>query len=307
MRFSGLALLAAAALALARPAPSAAQQIQCPEGSQFNGAFCERIFETPAWTGHAAALSANALLGGLTAGVMQALRGGDFRDGFTRGALGGAVLYAGKRIAVQRFDGAGLVGREIGAVGSSIVRNAADGVGTFERLVLPLGPVRLYVTPGQSPAVRARLDAVTAGRIAYGIWEERLDFDAELSLSAGAPVFRAPEALLKSRSESDSTAANGLEMAGVLFLADVEAYGRKNFAKTFAHERVHVLQDDYVFLVWNDPAENWVLDRVPGGGMVGRFLDFNLSNQMRGVVGRAIGERENYPWEIEAEFLERHR
>src|SRR5688500_10942351 len=102
------------------------------------------VLTTPTWVGQFTVAGANALLSGVTAGVIQELRGGSFSDGFARGALGGVVIYAGKRVAMDRFAGAGLLGREVAAVGTSMVRNAADGVGLLDRVVLPVGPVRVY-------------------------------------------------------------------------------------------------------------------------------------------------------------------
>ena len=45
----------------------------------------------PSWAAHAAVLTTNMVVGGLTAGLIQELRGGSFKDGFTRGALGGSI------------------------------------------------------------------------------------------------------------------------------------------------------------------------------------------------------------------------
>src|SRR5512133_49653 len=67
----------------------------------------------PHWAGELASIGGNALLGGLSAGIMQELRGGSFRSGFTRGALGGTAIYVGKRIDAERFEGAGLLGRQV--------------------------------------------------------------------------------------------------------------------------------------------------------------------------------------------------
>ena len=71
----------------------------------------ERTARPLAWPGELEFLSGNAALGGLTAALIQKLRGVSFWEAFVDGALGGAVAYAGKRIAVERFYGAGLVGR----------------------------------------------------------------------------------------------------------------------------------------------------------------------------------------------------
>ena len=110
----------------------------------------ERAAGPPTWVGELAFLSGNAALGGLTAALIRELRGGSFWEAFLDGALGGAVVY-----------GAGLAGREVAAVGTSIVRNASDGRGTLEQLVLPIGVARLYlqgVNTSVAP-VRARVSS----------------------------------------------------------------------------------------------------------------------------------------------------
>lgn len=87
----------------------------------------------------------NALLGGATAAGMRLIRGESASESwsaFWTGTLGGGVTYAGKRVAVERFGGAGFLGRELATVGGSMVRNASAGRGVLEELVLPVGPVR---------------------------------------------------------------------------------------------------------------------------------------------------------------------
>lgn len=306
MKLHSLAMLLLVVLAL-RPASTAAQQTSCPEGSRFNGNFCERIFEMPTWVGHSAALGANALLGGLAGGIAQELRGGEFRDGFSRGVLGGVVLWAGKRVAVQRGDAAGIAGRQIGAVGASIVRNAGEGRGTFSQLVFPVGPARLYVRTDGRPRLHAKLDLVALAWTAYAVAEDELEFEPRESLRSGAIVFHTTGRLLLADDSEGRPIAGGSEAAGVILASDVPAYGSGFLRRSIRHERVHVLQDDYIFLAVHDPIETWVLQQVPHGRTFDRYFDVNLSNSIRALVGLAIPERENQPWELEAEFLERHR
>ena len=82
-------------------------------------------WSAPQWVGDVTFLGLNALTSGLSAGLLQVVRGESFTDGFARGALGGSVHYAGMRISAQRFDGAGLLGRQVSAAGISMVRNAS--------------------------------------------------------------------------------------------------------------------------------------------------------------------------------------
>jgi hypothetical protein len=283
------------ALLMAWPRTAAAQ---C---SLFGETACP--VDAPRWVGEFATLSANAFVAGMTAGLTQQLRGRSFADGFVRGALGGIVIYGGKRLVVERFDGAGLLGREVAAVGSSMVRNASDGVGLFEQLVLPVGPVRLYVRPAER-AVQPKLDALAFAWTIYGIAEPELSFDAGESLSAGAPVFLTDGKVLRS-SNVDSTHAAGVTVSGVILLADVPAMGAAFRARAFAHERVHVLQGDHIFATWTDPLESWLLRDVPGSRQVGRWADLGVSTDVFRVFSLLFDDYDERPWEMEAAFLAR--
>jgi hypothetical protein len=276
------------------PAPASGQcsmfgEVQCP-------------LDAPRWVGEFATLSANALVGGLTAGLARTLRGGSFGDGFVRGALGGAVVYGGKRLAAERFEGAGLAGREVAAVGSSMVRNAADGAPLLERLVLPFGPVRLYVRPA-ARSVRPKLDALALGWTLYGVLESELTFDLGSSLSAGAPVFATDGKVI--RTSGDTLHAGGLAVSGVILLADVPAFGDVFLARALAHERVHVLQGDHIFTMWTDPLWEWVLPELPGGRVVDSIADVDLSSAVFRLMAVLFPDHDDRPWELEAAFLAR--
>jgi hypothetical protein len=89
---------------------------------------------------------------------------------------------------------------------------------------------------------------------------------------------------------------------GSIFLSDIPESQR---AHTFAHERAHVLQIDWLFLAWSDPMESWILKRVPLGSTLYRYADFNvLAGALFGGAYELFdvdhGDRFH---EIEAEFL----
>jgi hypothetical protein len=60
--------------------------------------------------------------------------------------------------------------------------------------------------------------------------------------------------------------------------------------------------------VWSDPAESWILKRVPGGSTLYRYLDIDyVAAYTRSLLYQAINvRREKRFGEIEAGFLE-HR
>lgn len=255
----------------------------------------------PAWTGELAAAGANALLGGLSAGVMHKLNGGSFSDAFVRGFAGGAVIYGGKRIAAERFGGAGLVGREVAAVGISMVRNAGDGIGVFDRIVLPLGPVRLYARTGER--LRLRPDLTAVGWLVWGILEPELQIDAGMSISAGTPVFLTDNRILLA--DGDSTHAGGVVMSGLVYLADVPAFGRDYARRVFEHERIHVIQNDQIFLTMTDPLEDAVIGRIPFLQHTVKYVDINLASVFINALGSRIPKHLDRPWETEAIFFSR--
>ena len=250
-------------------------------------------------------LSVNAALNGLSAGVVQKLRGGSFQDGFARGALGGGITYAGKRISVGRWNGAGLVGREIAAVGGSITRNAAEGRSTLDELIFPLGFVRLRVDPGAESPVRATLDLHGFLWTAYAVLSPELEWDAGASLSAGAPVFRAPGRIIDWAGVADNDGlVLGFAPAGTILLSDDPLY-RERMPTTFAHERVHVLQYDQLFFTVGSPLQRWIAPKVPGGETASRYVDIDLAAPF--VYGMLLvgGEHSERAWEREAYFFAR--
>jgi len=242
------------------------------------------------------------MIGGLTAGLVQHFRGGSFRDGFTRGMLGGAVAYAGKRASAERFAGAGVLGRMVAAAGASGVRNASEAAPLFSRLTLPVGPVWLDVSPAEG-SITARLDAVALGWLIYGIAEPELALDWGETLSSGAPVFETDGKLLELR--GDSVHAAGLTNAGIIFIADIPAYGTNYRERYLAHERIHVLQEDQLAIQWTDPALAWAARRVPLLREIDRHIAYNLSTEILRTLGSVISRHGDRPWELEAIFFAR--
>ena len=249
---------------------------------------------------HAATAAANAALGGLTAGVLRRVRGGSFREGFWAGAAGGALVYAGKRVAVQRWDGAGLLGRELAAVGASVTWNASSGRGAFDRVMLPVGPVRLYLRADSGLRVTPKLDVAAVVATAVVATRPRTGVDWGESLSSGALVFR--------RLDPDGTVEwEGAQVAGVVVIRERPSFVPHDGAEpspddALAHERVHVLQQDQVYLLWGAPLEDALVRGSRRGQAIRRHLDFGTDVLLLGVGVAAIdyGSR---PWEREAYFL----
>ncbi len=255
----------------------------------------------PRWMGDVAFVGTNALFGGLSAGLMQHLEGGDFRDGFTRGAFGGVTAYAGRRIAAAEFSGAGLVGRQVSAVGSSVVRNAGEGRPSLERLVFPVGPVRLYVDRARETEVRPRVAVYDLAWLVTFATRSETKVDWSQSLSSGAPVFRSPQRSFK---DHRGEAVDGLAAGGSIGLSD--AFDDR-LRQVVPHERVHVLQHDFAFLVWSDPVEKRLLESHRWTRGLARHVDLGLLFPLlrNGVYRGFDVPHSRQLAEIEAMFLDR--
>ena len=240
--------------------------------------------------GHLVSFGVNTAIGALTGGIGNSARGGSFWRGFVIGAGGGAIVYAGKRITAERFSGAGLLARETAAVGTSIVANAATNRGAFERLVLPIGPARLYLTRDSTESSRLKIDLPAIIIAAYYGVHSDTELDLGLSFSAGAPVF-------VDRADGMGTAT---ESIGVIRLPNATD------ENTRAHEQVHVSQTDFTFLAWSEPLERRVFSRYNATRTLRRYVDFRLDGFL--LLGlNAMIPHASRPWEQEADFLSRDR
>lgn len=245
-------------------------------------------------------IGANAVVGGLTSGLTALARGEPFLRSFSGGLAGGSVHYLGKRIAVGRAPGAGLSGRLVGAVGMSMVRNAGEGRGLLDRLLLPVGPVVVdWMTVPDSSRVRARLHLGRTVFLGVLAWHDELRIDWGETLLTGAPVFRTRDRLLWDAAGS----RGGLELFGSISIRDRQERTALEEARLIAHERVHVLQDDFLTYAMADPVEDWLLELVPGGGAIAEYVDFGLVYLgMGGLLLMAL-PYEDRPWENEASHL----
>jgi hypothetical protein len=209
------------------------------------------------------------------------------------------VSFAGRRLSAERFGGAGLLGREVSAVGASVVRNASDARPSLDRILFPIGPVHVYIDRSAPRHVRAKLNLYSASRMIGAALAPGPHFDLGRSLSAGAPVFRTRY----QRFISHGDTVVGMMGGGTIFLSgplDPENGG------VFAHERVHVLQEDFLFYTWSDPIEQWVATRSRVGSAIYRYIDFGVTMPYvtQGFYGALDIEQRDQPSELEAEFFE---
>lgn len=277
--------------------PAAAQELCLAGNTQTLASRCEppRGAGSPRLAGHAATLGANAVIGGLTAGIAQASDGKPFWRGFVRGALGGSIVYSGKLVGGESFPASGLLGREISAVGSSMVANAATGRGTFEQIVLPVGPIRLHIQPSSSAPIHARVDLANLAVTAYTAAQPGLEFDWRSSLSSGTPVF----------TDYADRPWLARQSAGVIVVRDRDLppeLRRESMNSSLGHERVHVAQQDFNSIVWGGPSERKLLQHVPNGAQIHRFVEFRI-DLLPWAAANALLRYDLRPWEWEAHFL----
>lgn len=233
-------------------------------------------------------LGVNAALGAVTASAASLLRGEAPWKGLVVGATGGALVFGGKRVAVEPGWGRGLAGRQIALVGSSMVANHVAGRGTFGRLALGFGPVRYYVGAGVEAGEDWRVDLVGVGAILW-VWRNGGDFAVRPydTLSQGAVVIAG----------GDFLAAPGT----------IVVMGRDStYPYYMAHESVHVLQYDQAYLFWGDAVDD----------AVWRFLGFTVPRRVELgapalIAAAALARRRPHhelPWEHEAmELAAPHR
>lgn len=275
-----LPIVAGAVLLWALPAPAASQASMDAGGWEASGT-----------TGELAYLSFNALTGALTAGISAKIRGRDFSDAAVRGAMGGALMYGGKRLVGSDVEFGGLLGRQVSATGTSIIRNAGEGRASLERVILPLGVIRLHVNLADVRVEAARLNVSELAALAWAASRDELTIDWRATLESGAPVFDAWDYQI----DNGGRAVNGLMANGVVLLSGVRSRDRPTVLR---HEVVHVLQHDFLMEAISSPVESWLLQRLPGGRTVARVLD-------PGLLGQGLLHLSTDALEAEARFFER--
>lgn len=233
----------------------------------------------PTWAIDVGVAGANVVAGALTAAATAAIRGQAVAEAFLKGAVGGGVVYVGKRVAVEPLGGTGLLGRQIAGVGSSIVANGGAGNSWLSEVWLPLGPAWIQVVPEARRQVRVNLADV--GAILWAATRSELRFDVERSLSNGSAVFVAPG----HRLQSDEKRVGGLATGGVVVLG----YDEGDIEQVQRHENVHVIQHDYLLHTIGRPFERSAWSRITHRSIP---VDIGLLPLFRPPVLRSLHQRE---------------
>lgn len=228
-------------------------------------------------------IAANVSIGGLTGGLSEALSGRSFWRGLVGGSIGGGTVFVGKCLVAQRKPWTDWVGREIGALGGSIVANASSGGGLLSELAFPVGPIRLY-SDRTTGTQRIKLDLGTVVAAIYTGLQTDVSFKPASSVRHGALMFE-DEVLWRARTT-----------AGVVMEMPNPPRGG------VAHELVHVGQYDFVALAWQAPLEKRLLEHLPGGRTIHRHVDLGLLLPVWAILNSSLSVQQR-PWETEARFF----
>lgn len=238
-------------------------------------------------------LAGNIAIGALTAGISRIVRHEPLDRAMLYGALGGAVGEAGKVIVAQNYRATNLFGREVAAVGSSIVASAATKHAPLH-LMFPWGPFHLHVEPANSKA-RLRIDLANLIATIAALRDRDLHFDGDKSFTYGLAVFKVDSA-------KRSGGLGGSQIAGVVRYRSESPYMTaqpSTIRAIIGHELVHVAQSDIAFTTLSAPLESCLFQIIPGGRVVGRYFDLGLQVPALGVLNGVIPYK-SQPWEREA-------
>jgi len=236
----------------------------------------------------------NAAIGLVTASVWSIARGHGIAAGVWRGVVGGATVSVGRQVAASPFSGSGFTGRQISAVGISLITSAGSEHMT---LSFPVGPVQLQLVDGHDFDWRINAtDAIAAVVNASG---SATRLDAGLSMSSGTFVFRSRRRTFHTASGE----ATGSEFFESIKLSSDAFDGSGKTPNVLYHENVHVLQDDYLANAVANPIERAILNRTYIGRRITRHIDIGLLSIPLNGIANSMVPYAARPWEREAYVL----
>lgn len=289
-----IVLLGAAGLAAIAPLSTAMAQRELPQTEP--PPTHEHVLRPLSGGERVAHLAVNGALGGFSAAMFALARGKDPWRAAFMGFGGGVAMGAGKQVAGRRFDGAGLVGRQLAALGTSFVRAASEDTMV---VLVPIGPMTLEVRPRAVDRVRPRVNLVAAATVLYyGVRADtRVDLGA--TLSAGAPVFRFPTETVSTR---DGIIFGRMDF-GTIVLGTAPSTLDEQRRMTLPHESIHVAQYDFLEHALALPPERAILHKLGVGERFLRHVDIGVISVMLAGVLQMHMDYDDRPWEREAVIL----
>lgn len=280
---AGLAALMPLAEALAQQQPT---QEPLPEQVLGNLSGGERV----------AHLAVNGALGGFSAAMFALARGKNPWRAALKGFGGGVVMGAGKQVAGKRFDGSGLIGRQLASLGTSVVRSASEDTVV---VILPVGPMTFEIRPSAVDRVRPRVNLVAATTLLYYVIRADTRVDLGATFSAGAPVFRFPTETVFTR---DGIIFGRMDF-GTIVLGATPTILDAQRRMTLPHESIHIVQYDFLEQALSLPPERAILRKLGVGEGFLRHVDIGAISVMLAGVLQMHMDYEDRPWEREAVIL----
>lgn len=241
-------------------------------------------------------LAVNGALGGFSAAMYALARGKNPWRAALMGFGGGVTLGAGKQVAGRRFDGAGLVGRQLAALGTSVVRSASEDTMV---VMVPIGPMTLEVRPSAVDRVRPRVNLVGTATLLYYVVRSDTRIDVRATFSAGAPVFRFPTETVSTR---DGIIFGRMDFGTIVLGAPPPIVDLQR-RMTLPHESIHVVQYDFLEQALSLPPERAILRKIGIGEGFLRHVDLGAISVMLAGVLQMHMDYEDRPWEREAVIL----
>jgi hypothetical protein len=239
----------------------------------------------------------NAAIGGVVGAAWAAVRRTDIARGFGQGVAGGVVMSAGRQTTALTFHGAGFVGRETSAIGTSLIASVGKPKTT---LTFPFGPFSLQYSQG---TFDWRLHLMDLGLATATALSSHTRLDWALSLESAAPVFRVHHAGVT----SGSADALGVAYGSVVWLRPGALVSDFRTRQILGHENVHVAQDDFVQNDLTLPIEAAVIGQTALGRRFLRHFDLGILGDGAAISLANVIPYSSQPWEREAYGLEAGR
>ena len=283
-----IGLLGVATIATVMPLTAAIAQREPQEPLQEAGHLSGRD--------RAAHLAVNGALGGFSAAMFALARGKNPWRAALVGFGGGVAMGAGKQVAGQRFDGAGLMGRQLAAFGTSMVRSASEDTMV---VIVPVGPMTFEVRPSAVDRVRPRMNLVGTATLLYYVVRADTRLDMRATLSAGAPVFRFPTETVSTR---DGIIFGRMDF-GTIVLGRTPLVQDRQRRMTLPHEAIHVVQYEFLEQALSLPLERAILRKLGASEGFLRHVDLGAISVMLAGVLQMHMDYDDRPWERESVLL----
>ncbi|HJU67849.1 MAG TPA: hypothetical protein VJ650_06325 [Gemmatimonadaceae bacterium] len=241
-------------------------------------------------------LAINGAIGGFSAAMFALARGKNPWRAALMGFGGGVTMGAGKQLAGKRFEGAGLVGRQLAALGTSVVRSASEDTMV---VILPAGPMTFEIRPSAVDRVRPRVNLVSTATVLYYVIRSDTRIDVGATFSTGAPVFRFPTETVSTR---DGIIFGRMDF-GTIVLGRTPLVQDEQRLMTLPHESIHVVQYDFLEQALSLPIERAILRKLGAGEGFRRHVDVGAISVLLAGILQMHMDYEDRPWEREAVIL----